>query len=69
MPNHLHPILAPRSSEGLARAIGAARRQVTALVKVGAGTGHLFQWRFSSVALDEENPEAAARDVALKGAA
>src|ERR1700737_1063496 len=67
MPNHVQLILAPRSSEGLARAIGKTHRQVTALVNARARwTGHLIQRRFSSVALDQEHPEEASRDVALK---
>jgi putative transposase len=42
MPNHVHLILNPRHAEGLGRA-------------VGRWTGHLFQSRFASVAMDESH--------------
>jgi putative transposase len=66
MPNHVHLILVPATADGLARAIGETHRQYTGFVNARARwTGHLFQGRFSSVALDEEHLMLAARYVAL----
>jgi putative transposase len=66
MPNHVHLILVPEMAEGLARALGETHRQYTGFVNARARwTGHLFQGRFASVALDEEHLMAAARYVAL----
>ena len=66
MPNHVHLIMVPRSSDGLARAIGETHRQYTGFVNARARwTGHLFQGRFASVPLDEEHLIAAARYLAL----
>jgi putative transposase len=66
MPNHVHLILAPRAPHSLARAIGETHRQHTAFINARTRwTGHLFQGRFSSVALDEAHLVAAARYVGL----
>ena len=66
MPNHVHLIMVPHSADSLARAIGETHRQYTGFVNARARwTGHLFQGRFASVALDEEHLIAAARYVAL----
>jgi putative transposase len=66
MPNHVHLILVPATTDGLARAIGETHRQYTGFVNARARwTGHLFQRRFSSVVLDEEHLMLAARYVAL----
>ena len=66
MPNHVHFILTPRDETGLARAVGEARRRYTAFVGArGRWTGHLFQGRFGSVAMDEDHLLAAFRYVAL----
>jgi putative transposase len=66
MPNHVHLVLTPSTPDGLARAIGETHRQYTGFVNARARwTGHLFQGRFSSVALDEAHLVAAARYVAL----
>ena len=66
MPNHVHLVLTPRTPHALARAIGETHRQYTAFINARARwTGHLFQGRFSSVALDEAHLAAAARYVAL----
>jgi len=66
MPNHVHLIAVPLTADGLARAIGETHRQYTGFINARARwTGHLFQGRFSSVALDEEHLIAAARYVAL----
>ena len=66
MPNHVHLILAPRTPEGLGRALGKAHRRYSSFVNARArATGHLFQGRFSSVVMDEDHLMAAARYVAL----
>jgi putative transposase len=66
MPNHVHLVLVPSSPNALARAIGETHRQYTSFVNARARwTGHLFQGRFSSVALDDAHLLAAARYVAL----
>ena len=66
MPNHVHLILTPSDEVGLARAVGEAHRRYTAFVGArGRWTGHLFQGRFGSVAMDEDHLLAALRYVAL----
>ncbi len=66
MPNHVHLILTPSDEIGLARAVGEAHRRYTAFVGTrGRWTGHLFQGRFGSVAMDEDHLRAAFRYVAL----
>jgi len=66
MPNHVHLILTPSTETGLARAVGEAHRRYTAFVGArGRWTGHLFQGRFGSVAMDEAHLIAALRYVAL----
>ena len=66
MPNHVHFILVPEDETGLARAVGEAHRRYTAFVGArGRWTGHLFQGRFGSVAMDEDHLMAAFRYVAL----
>ena len=66
MPNHVHLILVPTTVEGLSRAIGEAHRRYTAFINARARvTGHLFQSRFNSVAMDEPHLLAAIRYVAM----
>jgi len=66
MPNHVHLILTPRHPEGLGRALGEAHRRYTGYINArNRVTGHLFQGRFGSVAMDEEHLMAAIRYVAL----
>jgi len=66
MPNHVHLILAPRTADGLGRAVGEAHRRYTNFVNArGRWTGHLFQSRFSSVAMDEAHLLTAVRYVSL----
>jgi putative transposase len=56
MPNHVHLILTPIDPLSLARAVGEAHRRYTGFVNARARvTGHLFQGRFSSVAMDEQH--------------
>lgn len=66
MPNHVHLILCPATADGLARALGAAHRRWANFVNArGRWTGHLFDGRFASVAMDEDHLLAAVRYVAL----
>ncbi|MBW8880739.1 MAG: transposase [Asticcacaulis sp.] len=66
MPNHVHFILTPSDETGLGRAVGEAHRRYTAFIGArGRWTGHLFQGRFGSVAMDEDHLMAAFRYVAL----
>ena len=66
MPNHVHLILTPADEVGLARAVGEAHRRYTAFIGArGRWTGHLFQGRFGSVAMNEDHWLAAFRYVAL----
>ncbi|MGO4870677.1 MAG: transposase [Roseiarcus sp.] len=66
MPNHVHLILTPSDAAGLALALSRAHRLYAGYFNVRARqTGHLFQGRFGSVAMDEDHLMAAARYVAL----
>lgn len=66
MANHVHLILTPSDEIGLPRAVGEAHRRYTAFVGArGRWTGHLFQGRFGSVAMDEAHLVSAFRYVAL----
>ena len=66
MPNHVHLILTPQDGEGLALALARTHRLCAGYVNARARqTGHLFQGRFGSVALDEEHLINAARYVGL----
>src|ERR1700756_4618844 len=66
MPNHVHLILTPSDETGLGRAVGETHRRYTNFINArGRWTGHLFQSRFSSVAMDEDHLIAAVRYVSL----
>ena len=53
MPNHVHLILTPTDADGMGRAVGEAHRRYTNFINArGRWTGHLFQSRFASVAMD-----------------
>jgi len=66
MPNHVHLILTPATAQGLGLAVGEAHRRYTNYINARAGwTGHLFQSRFASVAMDEDHLMAAVRYLAL----
>ena len=66
MPNHVHFILNPGDEDSLSRAVGEAHRRYAAFVGArGRWTGHVFQSRFCSVAMDEDHLLAAFRYVAL----
>jgi putative transposase len=54
MPNHVHLILTPTTAEGLSRAVGETHRRYSGFVNARARvTGHVFQGRFHSAAMDE----------------
>lgn len=66
MPNHTHTILVPSDEDGLRKTFADAHRRYTKHIndrlKV---TGHLWQGRFGSVALNEENLSHALHYVSL----
>jgi putative transposase len=66
MPNHVHLILVPSTAEGLSRAVGETHRRYSGFVNARARvTGHVFQGRFSSSAMDEAHFLAAVRYLAF----
>lgn len=66
MPNHVHIVAVPRDEDGLARTFRYVHRHYTGYVNARMRvTGHLWQGRFSSVAMDEAHLFAALRYVAL----
>jgi putative transposase len=66
MPNHVHLILTPGDPDGLRRTLGDLHRRYTAYVNARRQwTGHLWQGRFGSVAMDETHLYAALRYVSL----
>jgi len=66
MPNHVHLVLTPCDKTGLGRAVGETHRRYTNFINArGHWSGHLFQSRFSSVAMDEEHLISAVRYVSL----
>jgi putative transposase len=66
MPNHVHIILTPTDEDGLRRAFGELHRRYTGYINARRRTtGHLWQGRFSSVAMDEPHFVTALRYVAL----
>jgi len=66
MPNHVHVILVPADPDGLRRTFADLHRRYTAHINArNRWTGHLWQSRFGSVAMDETHLFAAARYVAL----
>ncbi len=66
MPNHVHIVLVPSDSDGLARTFGELHRRYTGYVNARRRTtGHLWQGRFGSVAMDEHHFVTALRYVAL----
>jgi putative transposase len=69
VPDHVRLILVQTARERLGRALGEAHRRRGAVVNARPRvTGHLFQSRFGSAAMDEEHLMAAARYVALEPA-
>ncbi|KTE42968.1 MULTISPECIES: transposase [unclassified Sphingopyxis] len=66
MPNHVHIIAVPSDEDGLRRVFRHVHRHYTGYINARLRTtGHLWQGRFSSVAMDEAHLVAALRYVAL----
>jgi putative transposase len=66
MPNHVHIILTPHDEDGLWRTFGDLHRRYTGYINARMRTtGHLWQGRFGSVAMDEAHLHHAVRYVAL----
>lgn len=66
MPNHVHMIIVPSDEDGLRRMFADAHRRYTVRINARLNvTGHLWQGRFGSVAMDEAHLYEAVRYVAL----
>jgi len=66
MPNHVHIILVPSDEDGLRRTFADLHRRYTLYVNTRARTtGHLWQGRYGSVAMDEHHLLNAVRYVTL----
>ena len=66
MPNHVHIILTPADTDGVRRTFAELHRRYTKRINArNQWTGHLWQGRFGSVAMDEDHLVAAARYVSL----
>jgi len=65
MPNHVHIIAVPEDVHGLRRTFRFVHRHYTGYINARLRTtGHLWQGRFSSVAMDEEHLHHAFRYIA-----
>jgi putative transposase len=66
MPNHVHIIIVPSDVDGLWRTFRRVHRDYTGYINARMRvTGHLWQGRYGSVAMDEAHLHAALRYVAL----
>ena len=66
MPNHVHIVLTPADEHGLSRTFGELHRRYTGYINARRRTtGHLWQGRFGSVAMDEAHFVTALRYVSL----
>ena len=66
MPNHVHLVAVPGDEDGLRRCFRYVHRHYTGYVNARLRvTGHLWQGRFSSVAMDEPHLVTALRYIAL----
>ncbi|WP_202049583.1 transposase [Sphingomonas sp. So64.6b] len=66
MPNHVHAIVVPSDEDGLRRTFGDLHRRYTGFINARARrTGHLWQGRFGSVAMDDAHVAHALRYVSL----
>ncbi len=66
MPNRVHLILVPRHGDGLRATLADAHRRYTRRINArNQWTGHLWQGRFGSVAMDEAHLANAVRYVSL----
>jgi putative transposase len=66
MPNHVHIVATPGDEDGLSRTFRYVHRHYTGYINARLRvTGHLWQGRFNSVAMDEPHLVSALRYVAL----
>ena len=66
MPNHVHLIAVPETTDGLTRAIGEAHRRYTRHINFRENwRGHLWQGRFASFPMDEHHLLAATRYIEM----
>ena len=66
MPNHVHIVIVPSDEDGLRRTFRYVHRHYTGFINARMRTtGHLWQGRFGSVAMDEEHLHNAFRYVSL----
>jgi putative transposase len=66
MPNHVHVIVTPTDEDGIRRTFADVHRRYTGFINTRARTtGHLWQGRFGSVAMDETHLVACVRYVTL----
>ena len=66
MPNHVHFVMTPSDPDGLRNTFAEAHRRYTGRIHARLRcTGHLWQGRFSSTAMDERHLIAAARYVPM----
>jgi putative transposase len=66
MPNHVHLILVPAHEDGLRATLADSHRRYTRRINArNDWTGHLWQGRYGSVAMDEAHLACAVRYVAL----
>src|SRR5712672_1643494 len=66
MPNHVHFVMVPSDEDGLRATFAEAHRRYTARIHARRKlTGHLWQGRFSSTAMDDAHVYAAIRYVVL----
>lgn len=66
MPNHVHIVIVPSDPDGLWRTFRRLHREYTGFINARMRvTGHLWQGRYGSVAMDEEHFVTALRYVAL----
>ena len=66
MPNHVHIVAVPSDEDGLRRTFRYVHRHYTGYINARLRvTGHLWQGRFSSVAMDEPHLVTALRYIAL----
>jgi putative transposase len=66
LPDQVHAVLVPSDSDGVRRTFADLHRRYTKHINARRGrTGHLWQGRFSSTAMDEDHVVAAIRYVSL----
>ncbi|WP_202049584.1 transposase [Sphingomonas sp. So64.6b] len=66
MPNHVHAIVVPSDEDGLRRTFGDLHRRYTGFINARARrTGHLWQGRLGSVAMDDADVAYVLRYVSL----